>query len=413
MPTLTQSIEQAEPTFTKPVTGAPREYPYLDGLRALSMIGVLLFHIRTFLVIPPLMGIDPKPLIWGSFWCEPVGYGISCLIIISGYGSMLSALRPGKEKLSAGVAYLLRRARRLLIPYYVVLALCLALLAVTPARYLALASYSGAAFNAFSPLTILSHIFLFHNFIPSAYYAIDPILWSIAPIFQVYVVFAFLLLPLYRYCGIKWTVVIATLIGYLPVPGHPYMGHIRPYYIAFFAWAMGAVLLERDGSTELESSRISNLSGGLSLFFFVSFLATWVYDLIYLKNQLTFIKPGLNQIMLYETLTGLGSVFLLIYLGNRVQSPIKSAIINILSHRSLKPVALIGYSLLLTHYPVLAAVRALTRVAHLNSWETLFSMFLVGGGATFFVAWLFYLGVESKFLSRRLATVKAQTAAHS
>lgn len=409
MPTLTQSVDQAQPTFTRPITGAPRDFAYLDGLRALSMIGVLLFHVRTFLLIPPLDGLAPAPLIWGSFWCEPVGYGMSCLIIISGYGSMLSAMRPGKEKLSAGVAYLLRRARRLLIPYYIVLAVCLALLAITPKQYLALASYGGAAYQAFSPLTIVSHIFLFHNFIPSAYYAINPILWSIAPIFQVYVIFAFLLLPLYRYLGIRWTVVIATLIGYLPLPGHPYMGDIRPYYIAFFAWAMGAVLLERDGSTELESRRISNLSGGLSLFFFSTFLAVWVYDLIYLKNQLTFIKPALNQIMLYETLTGLGSVFLLIYLGNRIQSATKSTISNILSHRSLKPLALIAYSLLLTHYPVLAAVRVLTRVTHMNSWGTLITMFVVGVGASFFVAWIFYLAVESNFLSRRLAAVKAQT----
>ena len=409
MSTLSQSTDTTNPTFTRPVTGAPREFPYLDGLRAMSMIGVLLFHVRTFLLIHPFNGPIPKPLIWGSFWCEPVGYGMSCLIIISGYGSMLSALRPGKEKLSAGVAYLLRRARRLLIPYYVVLAICLALLAVTPDRYLALAAYGGAAYQAFSPLTLLSHIFLFHNFIPSAYYAINPILWSIAPIFQVYVIFAFLLLPLYRYLGIKWTVVIATLIGYLPLPGHPYMGDIRPYYIAFFAWAMGAVLMERDGATELESTRISHWSGGLSLFFFSSFLGIWIYDLMYLKDQLTFIKPHLNQIMLYETLTGLGSVFLLIYLGNRNQSPIKSAISSILSHRSLKPLALIAYSLLLTHYPVLAAVRAVTRIMHLGTWATLITMFVGGVGASFFVAWLFYLCVESNFLSRRLATVKAET----
>ena len=373
------------------------------------MIGVLLFHIRTFLLIPPLNGLNPKPLIWGSFWCEPVGYGMSCLIIISGYGSMLSALRPGKEKLSAGVAYLLRRARRLLIPYYIVLALCLALIAVTPRRLIVIASYGGAAAQAFRPLTLISHLLLFHNFIPSAYYSINPILWSIAPIFQVYVIFAFLLLPLYRTVGIKWTVILATLIGYLPLPGHPYMADIRPYYIAFFAWAMGAVLLERDGSTELESTRISKWSGFLSMTFFSTFLVIWIYDLMYLKDQLTFIKPGLNQIMLYETLTGLGSVFLLLYLGNRIHSPIKSAISNILSHRRLKPFALIAYSLLLTHYPVLAAVRVLTRLTHMNAWATLFTMFFVGGGASFFVAWLFYLAVESNFLSRRLATVKAET----
>jgi len=113
--------------------------------------------------------------------------------------------------------------------------------------------------------------------------------------------------------------------------------------------------------------------------------------------------------MLYETLTGLGSVFLLIYLGNRIQSATKSTISNILSHRSLKPLALIAYSLLLTHYPVLAAVRVLTRVTHMNSWGTLITMFVVGVGASFFVAWIFYLAVESNFLSRRLAAVKAQT----
>jgi peptidoglycan/LPS O-acetylase OafA/YrhL len=408
MPALTQNT--APPTFTKPVTGAPREYPYLDGLRALSMIGVMLFHVRTLTLIPPIDGLNAPLLEWATFWCEPVGYGMSCLIIISGYGSMLSAMRPGKEKLSAGLAYLKRRARRLLIPYYAVMALCLALIAITPRRYLIIAGYGGSARNAFKPLTLISHILLFQNFVPSSYYAINQILWSIAPIFQVYVIFALILLPLYRRIGIKWTVILATLAGYAGLPGHPWMGDIRPYYISFFAWAMGAVLMERDGATELESTRVSRWSGLLSLGFFSTFLGIWVYDLIFIKGQLGFIKPELNQIMLYETLTGLGSVFLLIYLGNRTPSRIKCWISDVLSSRRLKPFALIAYSLLLVHYPVLAATRLLTRLAHMNSWEVLVTMFVVGIGGSFFVAWLFYMAVESNFLSRRLAAVRAQTA---
>jgi peptidoglycan/LPS O-acetylase OafA/YrhL len=372
------------------------------------MIGVLLFHIRTLAVVPPLNGLNMSVLAWTTFWCEPVGYGMSCLIIISGYGSMLSAMRPGKEKLSAGLAYLVRRARRLLIPYYVVIVICLGLIAITPKRYLVMGMYWNSSSHAFAPLTLISHLFLFQNFIPSSYYQIDPIVWSIAPIFQVYVIFALILLPLYRWIGMKWTVVIGTLVGYLPLPGHPYMGDIRPYYIAFFTWAMAAVLLERDGATELESSRISKWSGWLCFASFFTFFCIWVYDLLFLKNQLTFVKPPLNQIMLYETLTGLGSVFLLIYLGNRTPSRIKGAISAVLSHRRLKPLALIAYSLLLVHYPVLCATRVLVRLTGMNSWETVLTLFVVGGGGSFFVAWLFYLCVESNFLSRRLAVVRAE-----
>jgi len=409
MPALSENIEPAPPTFTKPSTGAPRDFPYLDGLRALSMIGVLLFHIRTLTLIPPpLKGLSAPVLIWGTFWCEPVGYGMSCLIIISGYGSMLSAMRPGKEKLSAGVAYLMRRARRLLIPYYAVLALCLAIIAITPNRYLSIASYQAAAVHAFKPMVLISHILVFHNFVPDSYYRINPVLWSIAPIFQVYVIFAFILLPIYRRFGIKWAVIVGTLVGYLPLPGHPYMADIRPYYIAFFAWAMGAVLMERDGASELESTRISKWSGWLCFAAFSTFFGVWIYDLLFLKTQLTMIKPAPHQIMLYETLTGLGSVFLLIYLGNRTCSPIKSAISNFLSHRRMKPFALIAYSLLLVHYPVLSATRVLTRLVPMNSWEVLLTMFVVGGGGSFFIAWLFYLCVESNFLSRRLAVVRAE-----
>jgi peptidoglycan/LPS O-acetylase OafA/YrhL len=178
-----------------------------------------------------------------------------------------------------------------------------------------------------------------------------------------------------------WTCVAATLVGYVPIIHHPYMADIRPYYIAFFAWAMAAVLMERDGASELESARISKWSGWLSCAAFSTFLGVWIYDLMFVQNQLTWTKPPLNQIMLYESLTGIGSVLLLIYLGNRTVSPVKSAISNLLSHRRLKPFALIAYSLLLVHFPVLSATRALTRLAGMNTWQTLLTMFVVGGGA--------------------------------
>ena len=205
---------------------------FLDGLRGLAALYVVLHHFL-------LWGTQGLPA-WADKifgWTRFGHFAVDVFITLSGFCLMIPVARSPDRPLQGGFwAFVGRRARRILPSYWA--ALCLGL---------ALAWFSLGVWGQ-PKLTlgdILSHAFLVHDLRQSWSHTIDMAMWSIAPEWQIYFVFALILLPIWRRLGSIATIVVGFIIGLIPhftlKMGHNY-DWACPWYIGLFALGMaGAV----------------------------------------------------------------------------------------------------------------------------------------------------------------------------
>jgi peptidoglycan/LPS O-acetylase OafA/YrhL len=210
---LSQSSEEP----LNPVKSTKIRLEYLDGMRGLAALYVVWFHIYLD-AINTKSGIVQFPYLLHSIIEVFMSHGASSVaifIVLSGYCLMLPVARSTDGKLRGGVIdYIKRRARRILPPYYAALFFSLLLSALIPAT---LMSATGWHWNSGQPAFtidgILSHILLLHNLKGKWMFSINPPMWSVALEWQIYFVFAFLLLPIWRRFGIISVLVIASIFA--------------------------------------------------------------------------------------------------------------------------------------------------------------------------------------------------------
>ncbi len=190
---------------------------YLDGMRGLAALYVVWFHIYLD-VINTKAGTVQFPYLLHSIIEVFMSHGASSVaifIVLSGYCLMLPVARSSDGKLRGGIVnYIKRRARRILPPYYAALVLSLLFTALIPAT---LMSATGWHWNSGQPAFtldgILSHLLLLHNLKGKWMFSINPPMWSVSLEWQIYFVFAFLLLPIWRRLGIIPVLVIASIFA--------------------------------------------------------------------------------------------------------------------------------------------------------------------------------------------------------
>ncbi len=207
-------------------------FPHVEGARGIAALYVFLYHVWQSAVahagatLPLLL---PFTLPWLQFG----HFAVSVFIVISGYClGMPVATR--LERRFDPRAFARRRARRLgpayvlalfltLIPFYATLAL--------RGQHVPVSHVAGA---------LISHLALVHNlFEPLAAYLNGP-MWSIGLEVQIYVVFALLLVPLWKRFG-PWAQLGAALaIGLAPqLLLHGALAYTAPWMLTLFA--MGVV----------------------------------------------------------------------------------------------------------------------------------------------------------------------------
>lgn len=168
---------------------------YLDGLRGLAALQVILHH--TYLTVYPLdQGVYPTGLTKLATSSMMIsGLGVTVFIVLSGYALSMSAHRHGWTLPSGTMPFLRRRTRRLLPVYHVVLAASI-VLGVT-----VLSEETGAHWDISVPFTgvdVLGHLLILQDVIGQPY-AINHPLWSIALTFHLYLLF-----PVLLACAVRW-----------------------------------------------------------------------------------------------------------------------------------------------------------------------------------------------------------------
>ncbi len=199
--------------------------PAIDGLKGIAIIAILFGHIM--LMIPEMDSMILRVLAY---------LGVLMFFALSGYCLMLSALRDA-DNFSVR-RFLLRRAERLLVPYYG--GMFLSLLAILFLLHFP----SGTVWDSALPVTgwnFFTHLILIQNFTDSAL-SINPVYWFVATEAQLSLLFPLFFL-LFRRRGISETFLAGFLMAivlYVVTNGGTYFA--RPEYILVFVFGMSAAL---------------------------------------------------------------------------------------------------------------------------------------------------------------------------
>jgi peptidoglycan/LPS O-acetylase OafA/YrhL len=214
--------------------------PFLDGLRGLASLYVLLFHASAPKIIGHGEPSWPMRILRG---CLGHGhFGVVFFIVLSGFSLMLPIARSGSFELQGGFwQYLSRRARRILPPYYAALIFSIGLI-VAYNKMAARGGIGPQVDSALTPGAIVSHLLLVHNLTFDWAFRINGPMWSVATEWQIYFLFPAILLPLCRTRGgIFLTVGVAWLLGSLPqifLPGDQNFFWACPWFLGSFALGM-------------------------------------------------------------------------------------------------------------------------------------------------------------------------------
>jgi len=211
--------------------------PFLEGLRGIAALYVVLGHI-CFLADPAkLLGRAEKAPQWLQDLMRPFQFGhlaVASFIVLSGFCLELALFARGDGSLTSVKKFFQRRARRILPAYYACLAfsiwVCLNVTAHQPdlARFL--------------PVTrdnVLAHIFLVHNFSETSMYKINGVLWSIALEAQLYILFPLLVLSLANF-GRRITLAATITIALLIINYVPRAPKLYPWFLPLFVLGMVA-----------------------------------------------------------------------------------------------------------------------------------------------------------------------------
>lgn len=369
-------------------------FKYLDGLRGLAALYVLFVHIDP--VLNPEIATQ-FPL-WFSLFLKFLRNGAFSVVIfitLSGYGLMLSIARSQSGFIKGGIlGYLKRRSWRILPSYYISLGVCL-LMAVGVFLLERFSEFrwdkvaAGVQFNPhFSLWDLSTHLLLIHNLSLDTYRAINPPLWSIGSEWQLYFIFPFLLLPIWRKWGIKLTVVTGFIIGLIPVYlFNDAFSSAAPWFIGIFALGMAAADIGFSQEPNVIKLRQTLPWKTLALVFTILALITeW--------------RPLGLHLWIGETFLGLACTCLFISCTEQVlQNQPLPRILQIFEHPWIVALGGFSYSLYLIHGPIVTVVRYILVNLNLPPLTFAIAFFLIATFSSLIISYLFFLAFERPFIS--------------
>lgn len=375
---------------------------YLEGLRGLTSLYVVLFHVLQ----ECMSGREISPLVLSTVKFIAYAEGaVSIFIVLSGYCLMLPVVQSGKYYIPGGVFnYLKRRSRRILPPYYAALILSLLLLALT----LSWQSLTGFRWDtlslAFQPGTIpsigsiVSHFLLLQNLTPEWVYAINGPMWSMATEWQIYFIFPALLLPVYRYFGVLGMVVTAFAVGVGPHYIWPKWPEwtVCPWFLWLFALGMAGAVINFSAHPSITNWKNRLPWGVLSAIVWISVIVKVIPWPI---NVTVF---GVSKSL--SCMVGVAAVFLIIYCTNslnRSEAKRLPGILQLLETPYAVKLGTFSFSLYLTHAPIVVLVHQFLLLLHLSSTVTFLAVIVVAVPLSLLLAYRFHLIFEQPFMSVR------------
>ena len=374
-------------TSPAPIPKLRLHLTYLDGLRGLAAFYVLLYHLYL--------------KVWIETKTHPIGFplmqfgnlAVDVFIVLSGYCLMLPIVRSANLELSGGVkTFLKRRAWRILPPYYAALAVSVGVLWASQQFNSRRGLVDTSKLFDLSPGSIISHVLLVHNLVPSWTYKIDTPMWSVATEWQIYFLLPALLLPLWKWRGSLPMLGCAWAVGLFPWFFHfGFAESARTWLLGLFALGMAAAAINFPRRPQ-EWVRLFPW-GGVTIGLAVLLLGLLIFDTKQMRSW-----P-------IDMLTGiLTSAVLIKCTLFRTQQNAQATplLLRLLESRILVGLGLFSYSLYLIHGPILAILIALIH-HRLGANSLTLVMLIIGVPITCLGSFCFYLLFERPFLHIRAA----------
>ncbi|WP_309722304.1 acyltransferase [Armatimonas sp.] len=358
----------------------PTHYPFVDGIRGITALYVVLNHIWTrFVVIAEAGSLPP--------WFHLLKFGhaaVAIFIVLSGFCLMLPIAQ--RTPLVLRPDFLKRRARRILPAYFAAMGLSLLL---------------GLAFPQTLPphswewQSLLTHLFLVHNWVPRWSISINGPFWSIALEWQIYFIFALVLIPLRQRFGWLTTLLAAGGISVLPLFFN--LGGTNPWFLLLFV--QGMLTAEWvSHPPRVAPGRLAAVAVGLALLSGTLEIMVWRDSFPWPST------PWIANALLVglDLLLGCATGALLLVGALTPQSLPLRGIFSLLSSRTLVLLGSFSYSIYLLHDPLLALgihyARVLIVTAPLQAFPFVLATLLP---MVLGLSWLFHLAFERPFLQKK------------
>ena len=318
--------------------------PYLEGLRGIAALYVVLFHVRILLepnYVPFGPTADALPfrgqfLLYGH-------YAVGIFIVISGFVLTLPIAVRGML-VGGWRAFLKRRARRLLPGYYAALTLALPLYVFrthVEGKTLSLATVAGQ---------YIAHLLLIHDLNVHTIWGINAPLWSVALEVQIYVLFVAMLVPVVYRFGLLAAVTSAFVLGYIPTIVGAAL-HITPYpfssacfwFLGLFALGSAAAFIAYDRKDRFAALRNHVPWKVVSIVAFVAFV--WLVLPLY--------EDPHDLSYRVDPILGIGVAAGFIAVAKDLSAGRRSIVATVLGWRPFVILGSFSYSLYLIHDPII------------------------------------------------------------
>ncbi len=366
----------------KPATSTERVHlEFVDGIRALAALFVVLAHAWTT--------IPSRQEGHGTNWLNQGQLAVVVFMVVSGFCLALPMVRPESFGALKGgaIGFFMRRARRILPPYYFAMALSIALIWTLVNRH------TGTHWDESLVVTwksVGAHLLLLQDI----WYTnrINYAFWSIALEWQIY-----FLLPLmalgWRRFGAFQTVAVAVVLSYAADqliltldPGNKLCWQFG--YIALFAMGTLSCLIATSPQPRYQALR-KPLPWAIAL----------AVLLLVLRKAIMADGDTLRLAVVgMDFIVGLCTSVLLIL----ACCPGKNALRTTLGSKPLVFVGTFAYSIYLVHAPLLQVVWQYAILPLHLTWRTQFLLLaLIGIPMIVAACYLFFLACEKPWLARR------------
>ncbi len=363
---------------------------FLDGVRALAALWVLLGHAHLFAlgwsVSHTLFGRPIQLLLY-------LHLAVDIFIVLSGFCLALPVVRNGNRLRESFGVFVWKRCRRILPPYYAVLILILFVNFFVP---LSEWGRHAAGLTATLPLPVLAANFLLLQDVLPQYNMISGPFWSIAVEWHIYFFFPLIVIALRRFGGIG-----VVLGGSIAALGLTALSHrtplISPWYIALFCLGVASAWVTFGGERTAPEERIPTrrIATGIGI------LLTTVLVMLMARYQIRG-GPGRfdDHLYLIDPIAGAATAaWLCVIAGMPLHNPIR----RLLEWKPLVALGTFSYSLYLTHIPlesVMYHYLSASGFAQTHPKETFVLMATLGAAVCIAFAYGFSLLFEKPFLRR-------------
>lgn len=355
-----------------------RRLDYLDGLRALAALYVLVSHV--FVNVVPIWDARAAANFEREPW-SPLGalflfarYAVDVFIVLSGFCLMLPVARSGSLSGGAGRFYA-KRVRRIIPPYYAAILVCALVMTVAGLQHITWRD-------------VAVHMALINDFAGNN--SINGAFWSIAVECHIYLFFPLLVWAAARW-GMARTVSIAVLASaavYFATFGK--IGPLTsPHYVGLFAMGMAACSLVNHAPAD-RAMGVTRIFLGARWMSMV-LLGGLVIASALLRSALWRGTPVGGAL---DILAGACAAAAMVAAAD----PGGSILRRVLEWRPLVWIGGFSYSVYLIHGPLIQVVRFRTPIGHLPPVEMLGALLILTPVPVVALSYLFHLAFERPFM---------------